>query len=723
MTGLPLRDRENRLYKFDDTVKWVFLFLFLFNFSGLVFARDPVSDSLSAIYHNKKLQDTTRIKAIHAMAWRMNGNNPDSAILWANEELKFIQSVRVNHKEFFEARAYNTLGVASMNKSDFQNALNYLFKSLHMFEELKNKAFMGSCYDHIGTVYLSQSNFPKALDFFLKNLKIVEETKEKKGLENCYNNLGNVYLNLENFDKALEYYQQSLKIYEEHKDKMGIGACMVNLGIIYDEQGSYNKALDFYQRGLSNLVELNDKQGIADCYMNISDVYASKLEYPQALAYVFRSLELRKEIGDRQGIGSCFGNLGDLYNKQENYKLAKQYCDSALLISKSIADINGEREAYENLSDIYAKTERYKEAYDSYVKFKILTDSIFNVTNNKQLGDIRTQFEVEKKEAELKLQAETEAALNNAERKRQQFVIYAVLALLIMVLLFSMLLYKRFRLTNKQKHIIELKNMETEEQKLLVEEKQKEIIDSITYAKRLQQAILPAESTIKKHLPDSFVLYQPKDIVAGDFYWIEHLDGFIFIAAADSTGHGVPGAMVSVICSNALNRAVKEFGLRETGKILDKTRELVLETFEKSDKEIKDGMDISLLRIKKTGNLTTEVQWSGANNPLWYIADKKLNEIKPDKQPIGKTDNPKPFTSHLLHPAKDTTFYLMTDGYADQFGGLQGKKFKYRQMNELVVSIQDKSLSEQMFILLNSFTQWKGALEQVDDVTLIGLKI
>jgi serine phosphatase RsbU (regulator of sigma subunit) len=276
----------------------------------------------------------------------------------------------------------------------------------------------------------------------------------------------------------------------------------------------------------------------------------------------------------------------------------------------------------------------------------------------------------------------------------------------------------------EQNHVLENKveerTREINLQKHIVEEKQKEIIESINYAKRLQQAILPPIELIKGQLPESFVLYKPKDIIAGDFYWMETIQDMIFIASADCTGHGVPGAMVSVVCSNALNRSVKEFGLTETGRILDKTRELVLETFEKSVNEVKDGMDISLLCIDKNNK---QFFWSGANNPLWYIQNNELQEIKADKQPIGKTDYAKPFTTHKVSYDTETVFYLFTDGYADQFGGPKGKKFKYKPMQELLISIQQLSMEEQADIINKTFNDWKNELEQVDDVCIIGIKI
>ena len=267
---------------------------------------------------------------------------------------------------------------------------------------------------------------------------------------------------------------------------------------------------------------------------------------------------------------------------------------------------------------------------------------------------------------------------------------------------------------------------EVEEKHLIIEEKNKEITDSITYAKRIQEAILPSFDFIKTHLPDSFIYYSPKDIVAGDFYWAEKVGNLFLIAAADCTGHGVPGALVSVVCSNALNRSVKEFKLTDPGQILDKTRELVLENFSKSKESIKDGMDISLASVAiSSTHDSAEIKWSGANNPLWYISAREngLQEIKADKQPIGFTDAPKPFTTHTFNLQKGDSFYLFTDGYADQFGGPKGKKFKYKQLEELLVSQGKLTSQKQHQILENALIQWKGSLEQVDDICIIGVNI
>jgi len=262
---------------------------------------------------------------------------------------------------------------------------------------------------------------------------------------------------------------------------------------------------------------------------------------------------------------------------------------------------------------------------------------------------------------------------------------------------------------------------ELEEKNKEISQKNTEIIDSITYAKRLQQAILPPEEEIYNSVPDSFILYKPKDIVAGDFYFAEHKDDYFFVAAADCTGHGVPGAMVSLVCSNALNKAVSELALKKPGEILDKVTEMVVDTFKKGHTDIKDGMDISLCVINTK---TREVAWAGANNPLWYINnDNELKEITANKQPVGKSEKYTSFTTHVLNLAKGTLVYLFTDGYADQFGGPKGKKFKYKQLADLIFRNKDLPMSEQRLALDSTFTDWKGNIEQVDDVCIIGIKL
>jgi serine phosphatase RsbU (regulator of sigma subunit) len=259
-----------------------------------------------------------------------------------------------------------------------------------------------------------------------------------------------------------------------------------------------------------------------------------------------------------------------------------------------------------------------------------------------------------------------------------------------------------------------------EESRAKIQEKNREILDSINYAKRIQNAMLPDKSVFQKNLNDYFVYYKPKDIVAGDFYWMEEVEGKILIAAADCTGHGVPGALVSLVCHNALNRAVSECKLTDPGEILDKTRQFVIEHFSKSDEKVKDGMDISFASIDKVNR---EVIWAGANNPLWYFQNGEFKINLSNKQPVGISDKQIPFFSNKIVLLPGDSIYLFTDGYADQFGGEKGKKFRYKQMQELLIANYQKSMPEQMNILDRAIESWKGNLEQVDDILIVGIRV
>ncbi|GAB5538849.1 MAG: hypothetical protein Salg2KO_09520 [Salibacteraceae bacterium] len=296
-----------------------------------------------------------------------------------------------------------------------------------------------------------------------------------------------------------------------------------------------------------------------------------------------------------------------------------------------------------------------------------------------------------------------------------------------------------FKIQLSMRKEVESQRDEIHQQHEQLEEKNKEITDSIVYAKRIQEAILPPLKLVKEHLEESFILYKPKDIVAGDFYWMESVDDTVIFAAADCTGHGVPGAMVSVVCSNALNRSVREFGLTEPAKILDKTLEIVIERFEKSEEEVKDGMDIALCALNTK---TKELQYAGANNPLWIVSEKAqladgneakgqepdanglfLHETKATKQPIGKYSDPKPYENHSFKLHEGDSIYVFSDGYPDQFGGEKGKKLKTRAFKELLLSIQDQPMDAQRKVIDDYFETWRGENEQIDDVCVIGVRI
>ncbi len=376
------------------------------------------------------------------------------------------------------------------------------------------------------------------------------------------------------------------------------------------------------------------------------------------------------------------------------------------------------RDAASTLHGAYKAIGEYKRSLEMYELYIVTKDSIAIEDNQKEVIRQQFKYEYEKQAGADSIKAMEAVKVKNAEltaeraeniqRKQQSYFLYAGLGF---TLLFGGFIFNRFRVTYKQKGIIE-------EQKEVVEEAHKEIKDSIDYAKRIQTGLLPSKGLVKEYLKDSFILYKPKDVVAGDFYWIEQIEGKILLAVADCTGHGVPGAMVSVICSSALHRCVREYKLSDPGKILDKTREIVIDKFAQSDEDVKDGMDIALCSFE--GN---KLRYAGAHNPLWIVRKGEVMISKANKQPIGKFDIQTPFETHEIDLTKGDTIYLFSDGYVDQFGGPKGKKFKAHGFRELLLSIQNQSMEEQFEAIDRTFENWKGNLEQVDDVCIIGVRV
>ena len=370
----------------------------------------------------------------------------------------------------------------------------------------------------------------------------------------------------------------------------------------------------------------------------------------------------------------------------------------------------------------------YDEALNLYYDLDEMEDSLYTTQLSNALSDMQMRFDVAKKESELEV-ARSELEVNTIQQ-RSLIAAIAGLAILIIVglWLFKQRLQNRELAAEKEKRekeLFEVRNIELKSAFDEIEYKNQEITASIKYAKRIQKAILPSDRILSEVLPNSFVLYKPKDIVAGDFYWLETHDDWIYFAAADCTGHGVPGAMVSVICNNGLNRSVREFGFRDPNDILGKTRDLVIQEFEKSEETVKDGMDISLYALHKESKT---IKWSGANNPLCVVKanqelDNRIIEMKADKQPIGEFGAGRPFTQHELVLEDGDMIYSYSDGYPDQFGGDNGKKFKSVNFKKLLVSIADQSLSDQKEILDTTFEKWRGELEQIDDVCVFGVRV
>lgn len=602
--------------------------------------------------------------------------------------LNLQKKLKPSRKKYFTISliiACNHIGSNLTDHGDYQTALKYHMEALRLSLKLKNKKREASSYTGLGNVYGIIGHHQEAIDYYRKSYAIYAKLKDYTMSAVGLNNIGieNSYLGYD--DSAIYYYRLSLK-YTDLKDyPYDYSTTLNNIGSIFYDANQHDSAMYYFTEAMKIAEELNYEDNQALLSNNIANIYLSRNEYAKAEELFLRAESLAIKSGTILYSLDANSGLATLYQKTHQLDKSIACLERQLLLTDSIYNQEAKQMALEESFQLDMQTVRIE---DSISKAK-----------QKEISD-------------LQLKSKNEEIAN---QKNKQIILFGGLAL---VFIFAGFMYNRFRITRKQKGIIE-------EQKLMVEEKQKEILDSITYAKRIQKAILPGDKMMLQWFPNHFVFYRPKDIVAGDFYWMESNEEYVFLAVCDCTGHGVPGAMVSVVCHNALNRSVREFKLTDPGEILNKTRELVIEEFEKSDEDVKDGMDISLIVFEKKSlnQKNKRFQWAGANNPLWILEKDNMKELKADKQPIGKYINPKPFHSHTIDLDEGQMIYLFTDGFADQFGGEKGKKYKYSSLQKLLIQTSREDLEKHGQLLDNDFEKWKGKLEQVDDVCIIGLRI
>jgi serine phosphatase RsbU (regulator of sigma subunit) len=563
------------------------------------------------------------------------------------------------------------IGFQHWHLSDIDKALQEVEDGIDILEELKAYKELGDANMVKAMIVWSNGDYDSAFSIIYTALDLLEKNNVIFGNEWLHWALGVFYYDLKDYDKSLHNYKETLRLYKllKYDNKGFYSYILIGLGSVYKAQKKYAKAIDYLQQAKDWSKKGRHWMEEARSYFELGVIFQHQGNFEKAEQYILKSYQMRKDHNTKPSMVSSLMALSDLKLSDNNPSAAQSYMDEALQYAIDTNSRPKIYQCYQKLSDINKSLGDIEKAFDYLNKFHELKSEVIGEKTSNTLKDLETKFATEKAE--------------------------------------------------KEKEIERLKNVELKKAHQEIVEKNKEILDSITYAKRIQKAILPPDNQIKKILKNSFILYKPKDIVAGDFYWMEPLKkDHVLFAAADCTGHGVPGAMVSVICNNALNRSVREYSLREPGQILDKTREIVIQEFEKSDEEVKDGMDIALCSLE--GN---KLQYAGAHNPLWIVRSGEIIETKANKQPIGKYENLEPYTTHSFNLQKGDTIYLFSDGYVDQFGGKKGKKFKAKAFRELLLSIQDKSMDVQKSMIDETFEKWKGSLEQIDDVCVIGVRI
>lgn len=653
---------------------------------------------------------TDKINLLNKLSKAYASSSTKNAINFGKQALEL--SVLAGDK-LLEAESNCSIGYAYYYSNQFDSSLVYYSRGMKTFSDMNDSMRLAEVYNGIGQVYYYAGQYDSATVNYIRSLRLSEPRQDHKNAGETRNYLGQIYKAQGQNDEALDNYQQALSMRKSIHDRYGEAQTLNGIGNTYYAMQMFHEALNYYKEALAIMKELGLKASIAAVTGNIGAIYGELNQYDQAIFYFNEALEVQKEIADSAGIANTMGNIGLAYLHTNEREKARQFLEGSM----HIASRTGNRQLlaiiYRDLAITYAELDEFEDGYVYFRKYAELRDTLLEESSGMRIAEMTEKYESEKKEQQIltmELEQEKKNELAAAENRRKNIIIFSAVVVLVIVVVFSALLYNRLNTIRKQKLIIE-------QQKQIVEEKNKDITDSINYAQRIQRTLLAGDNLLSRSIADYFVFYQPRDIVSGDFYWAAEKDDRFYLAVCDSTGHGVPGAFMSILNISFLNEAVIEKGIAAPNEVLNHVRKKLTENI--SQDGAQDGMDGILVCINKTDRTIT---YSAAYNAPVLIASK--TEVLPtDKMPIGISDRDASFTNYSMTYRNGDLLYLYTDGFADQFGGPQGKKYKYKKLNELLALGSKKSLNQQYETLRDEFMNWKGDLEQVDDVCIVGIRL
>ncbi|MES2288036.1 MAG: tetratricopeptide repeat protein [Bacteroidota bacterium] len=644
------------------------------------------------------LPKDTMINELNNEAWALRYVDRDHAMRLAiNAKEKAIAV----HDQLNVTYARLTIAQLAFWKTADGDHLKEAIESLHQFEKINDPLGISRAHCISAGMYDQYGQYEKAMHHAQQAVKMSRQVVDKENKADCYTVLGQIYSRTHDYSQAIKALRIGLETRKQLKDLKAVASSLNLIGRNFVLSKNYEEAEEYYKESLLLRENIKDVQGIPWTYLGLASLFSEKGDLEMSIEY-YNKAEISNQFKEKRFELLCLIGRGKIYLEQANIVSAITNLNKALIISEELKIIALTAEVHQLLSSAYEKNNDFSRSLHHYKCFNDLQQEILSSEKVNMLKHQQIAFSVENAEKEAEIHRLKNIELKNAFDK---------IAI--------------------QHHELEIKN--------------KEITDSIDYAKYIQDAYFPSKELLKKIVPDSFLLYKPKDIVSGDFYWFNQPpspNSIFLFAAADCTGHGVPGAIMSVICCNALNDVMKKGTIHQPDLILNNVREIVTGAFEQRENYTtqKDGMDIALIGLSPFPSVekTVKLQYAGAYNPLWVIRKGKpaiesntvlcttshyLIEIKADRQPIGLYERMDPFTLHEMEVYKGDTVYSFSDGYADQFGGEFGEKFKYKPLKELLLAIQDKTMAEQHDILIKAFDDWKQDQEQVDDVCMIGVRI
>lgn len=567
--------------------------------------------------------------------------------------------------------------------------------------------YEGDAFEDLARIAWQRNQLPDAIKHLQSSLEVREKENDQRGIANCENNIGIIYWNMKSLDKALEHYRKSLAMRLQMNDSSGIAASYGNISLIYRDMNNDDSSYYYIRKSTVIREKQGDPIDLAIAYNNLGTMFLRLNEPDSAIRYFEKCIPLYEVSNDRYSYAGLYNNLGAAFRMKKDYVKAREYQVKAEKISIEFDDKDVLKNAYGELASISELEGDFKSAYHYYRMKDSMKDIIFNDEMTQQVAEAGEKYESEKRQREndqLKAAAEQDAMLKNF-----LFVGVGLGAVVAGSMFYA------YRNKRKSNHQLAIQNAQIESQK-------KEITDSINYAQRIQQAILPPVESLKKHFPDSFLFYLPKAIVSGDFWWMIEKDNHVFLAIADCTGHGVPGAFMSMLGMEMLNDIARETA--DPSEILSRLSKAIKRSLRQTTGETqsRDGMDICLLSFDTKIN---SVVYAGANRPLWIRKHNgEVVEIAPTKAPIGgPAADDQQYASHELKLSAGDTLYMFTDGYADQFGGDKGKKLKTSGLRSLLESYSLVPMAVQERELEGYFHRWRGTLEQVDDVLICGIRV
>jgi CheY-like chemotaxis protein len=543
-----------------------------------------------------------------------------------------------------------------------------------------------------------------------------------------YNKIAYLYWENGMLNQAIDYFSRSLEINKQINNQNGIKTIYYNIGLIYADKEEYQQAVENFRQGMEYARNLKQKGGIYTGLINQASALKNLSQHKQAVTILNEALSYAQELNNLKLVRTCYGMLAENYEALGDSENAMKYFDLFATVDKHV-----KAEQIKTIEE-KSKEEIRKAEADKAQSQKELSERSSELEQTKQTLQ-QTKELTEKQKLELELNrliiSEKEAELRN-----KRLIIYGILLIFVVILFFSILVYRQFQAKKKANEKLAEQNVqifkqkeEIEKQRDLANKQKMDITDSIEYAKRIQTALLPPLSFIRRSLPEHFILFKPRDIVSGDFYWMMNKDDKIIIAAADCTGHGVPGAFMSVLGTAFLNEIVnkivenKHVYSLQAHEILNQLRSYIIESLHQSgaDNESKDGIDIALCIIDPGKQ---KLQFAGAHNPLYLIRNNELQIIKGDRMPVSIHQKAhKSFTNHEIDFFKDDVMYIFSDGFVDQIGGPKKRKFMSRNFKELLLKIHEKPMDVQQQILEKTFEEWKGDYIQLDDILVIGIKL